>query len=100
MVSSRRTTEAATGTSGIPLNTRTELEVSLLAQFRDLPLPQQEVVVDFVAFLHTRAAHHVGEPADAPLQGRFSHFQVDLPPELIGDARRGMFANFPRDPDV
>ena len=66
----------------------------VLGKLRALPPDKQQEVLDFVEFLGRR-----GSPVQAKqrLRGLCADLGVHLSAEEIDDARRGMWAGFPRE---
>jgi hypothetical protein len=71
------------------------LEQAVLENLRLLPAPAQQEVLDFAEFLRRNAA-----PSKAPLKslrGLWADLKLTSTDEDIAQARREMWAKFPRD---
>ena len=69
-------------------------EEALVSEFRALPPEKQAEVLDFVSFLRSRS------PTRSPrrsLHGLCADLAVDVTEVDIAEARREMWAGFPRD---
>lgn len=70
------------------------LDQAILAKVNALPADKQQEVLDFVEFLTTKAA-----PGHARrrVKGLLADFKTEITAQDIDEARREMWANFPRD---
>jgi hypothetical protein len=74
----------------------TGLEETVLEKLRTLPAPQQQEVLDFVEFLQQKNVPEKKPPLRSP-KGLLEHLNIDISEEDFKEARREMWANFPRD---
>lgn len=70
------------------------IEQAILEVMRALPPDRQQTVLDFAQYLRTRLA----PPAERPTgYGLWADLGVDISDEDIAEARREMWASFPRE---
>lgn len=70
------------------------LDQAILAKVNALPADKQQEVLDFVEFLATKATP---SRARRRVKGLLADFKTEITAEDIAEARREMWANFPRD---
>lgn len=70
------------------------IEQQVLEKLRGLPPEKQKEVLDFVDFLKEK--NDVKNPRRS-LRGLWKDLNIDITEEDIAQARREMWANFPRD---
>ena len=70
------------------------LDQAILAKVSALPADKQQEVLDFVEFLTTKAAP---SSSRRRVKGLLADFKTDITAKDIAEARREMWANFPRD---
>lgn len=71
------------------------IEEKLLAQLRELPLKEQQLVLEFANSLVGQASS--GKPASRSKYGVLKDEGIDVSFEDIQEIRREMWANFPRE---
>jgi hypothetical protein len=71
-----------------------EIEQSLMAKIRRLPLERQREVLDFVEAQERKSARAEANP---PLRGLFAHLGIHISAEDIDEARREAWAGFPKE---
>ena len=70
------------------------IEESVVAKLRELPADKQQEVLDFASFLETKASPR---PKLKSAQGLWKDLGFTISEEDIADARKEMWANFPRE---
>jgi len=70
------------------------LDQAILAKVNTLPADKQQEVLDFVEFLTTKAA---SSRSRRRVKGLLADFKTEITAQDIAEARREMWANFPRE---
>jgi len=70
------------------------LDQAILSKVSALPADKQQEVLDFVDFLTTKTA---SSRARRRVKGLLADFKTEITAKDIAEARREMWANFPRD---
>ena len=78
-----------------PATIAAKIEETIVEKLRKLPLDRQREALDFVEFLEQETT--VPKPPRRSLKGALAHLNVHIRAEDIHEARREMWANFPRE---
>ncbi len=70
------------------------LEEAVLVKLRQLPLEKQQEMLDFAEFLSQKTEKKKPLKSSA---GALAHLNISISKEEIDEARREMWANFPRE---